>query len=115
VKVVARRYLPEKIVGRRKAGFAVPVTDWLRPGGPLADYLDVLTEPRARDRGFLDAAEVRAVVDEHRRAVRDHGELLWALVNLELWHRVMLDNPDAAQGFGEPVAGVAAVGGARGA
>jgi hypothetical protein len=29
-------------------------------------------------------------VHEHRSGTRDHGELLWGLVNLELWHRIMV-------------------------
>ncbi len=90
VKHIARKYLPSQIVDRRKAGFAVPIAQWLRDG-ILRPYADMLLEPRALQRGVVDPVEVRRIVDEHQSNRQDHGELLWGLVNLELWHRVMID------------------------
>jgi len=97
LKHMARRHLPARIIDRRKAGFAVPVTAWLRPGGPLAEYVDMLLEPRTTSRGYLDAAELRRVVDDRRSGRHDHGELLWGLINLELWQRVMIDHAAAGE------------------
>jgi asparagine synthase (glutamine-hydrolysing) len=91
LKELARSHLPARIVDRRKEGFAVPVSAWLRPGGPLADHLALLDEPRSRERGFFDRAEVARLVAQHRGGERDHGEILWGLVNLELWQRTMVD------------------------
>jgi asparagine synthase (glutamine-hydrolysing) len=91
VKQVARRHVPANVIDRPKKGFGVPIARWLMPGGPLAPYADLLLEPRARTADYVDRARVRRAVEEHRAGTRDHGELLWGLLNLELWHRVMLE------------------------
>jgi asparagine synthase (glutamine-hydrolysing) len=93
LKHLARRHLPAPIIDRRKAGFAVPVTAWLRPEGPLAPYVDMLLEPRTTQRGYLELAELRRLVEDHRLERQDYGELLWGLINLELWQRTMIDTP----------------------
>jgi asparagine synthase (glutamine-hydrolysing) len=93
LKHTAGRYLPAQIIDRSKAGFAVPVAEWLRSGGALDEYLGMLLEPRARARGWLADGAVAQLVGEHRAGVRDHGELLWGLINLELWQRVLLEDP----------------------
>lgn len=90
IKHIARQYLPSQIVDRKKAGFAVPISDWLQTG-VLRSHTELLLEPRALSRGLFDDAAVRRVVEEHRSGLADHGELLWGMVNLELWHRVMID------------------------
>ena len=79
-----------ELVDRRKAGFAVPISQWLRDG-VLRSYTDMLVEPRTLERGLLQRTEVTRIVEEHRSRRHDHGEILWGLVNLELWHRVMID------------------------
>jgi asparagine synthase (glutamine-hydrolysing) len=99
VKAVARRYLPEEIVERGKAGFSVPLTSWLRPGGVLADQAQLLLDPRSLERGILMPELVGRVVDEHVRGRRDHGELLWGLVNLEVWHRLFVDRDRVGLGL----------------
>lgn len=91
LKCMARRHLPARIIDRRKAGFAVPVTTWLRPGGPLSEFVDLLLEPRTTSRGYLEGTQLQRAVEEHRSGGWDHGELLWGLINLELWQRLMID------------------------
>ena len=84
---MAARYLPAAITRRDKAGFAVPLAAWLRPGGALADTLALLLEPGSASRGYCMPAELARLVEEHRGGRRDHAEVLWPLLNLELWHR----------------------------
>ncbi|MBV8202727.1 MAG: asparagine synthase (glutamine-hydrolyzing), partial [Acidobacteria bacterium] len=88
LKRVGARYLPAAITKRRKAGFSVPVAAWLRPGGALADTVALLLEPASASRGYCSASELGKLVEDHRRGRRNHAEALWALINLELWHRL---------------------------
>ncbi|HWP71890.1 MAG TPA: asparagine synthase-related protein, partial [Gemmatimonadaceae bacterium] len=55
-------------------------------------YIDefVLGE-RAEARNLFDRAYVRALANEHAGGVRDHTERLWALLNVEIWHRIFID------------------------
>lgn len=103
VKRFAAPHLPDTIIYRKKAGFAVPVSRWLRPGGVLSKALDSIVDERARDRGLFRPEAVARRVDEHRQGLKDHGELLWGLVNLELWQRSMIDSttpPELGAGGG---------------
>ncbi len=87
LKRVARKLLPEGIVGRPKKGFGMPIARWLRDelGELLRDAL--LDGSSLAASGALDRAEVARLVDEHARGAIDHRQRLWALVVLELWRR----------------------------
>jgi asparagine synthase (glutamine-hydrolysing) len=78
--------VPAEILRRPKQGFGVPVREWINE--QLRDqFREVLTEPRTLQRGYMNAAYVRLLLDEHERGRRDHSQCLWALFMLELWHR----------------------------
>jgi asparagine synthase (glutamine-hydrolysing) len=90
-----RDHLPPEILSRKKMGFPVPVGAWLRGAHrPLLDEY-VLGE-RALARGLFDPAALRSVVDRHVVAGENHSERLWALVTLELWHRIFIDGEEPA-------------------
>jgi asparagine synthase (glutamine-hydrolysing) len=91
LKHVAARYLPARIVHRRKVGFTVPLTHWF--AGPWRALLgEVLLSERCLDRGYYDPAVMRGIVDDHlgRRVDREQG--IWLLLALELWHRLFVDD-----------------------
>jgi asparagine synthase (glutamine-hydrolysing) len=96
-----RDFLPPEILARGKMGFPVPVGRWFREG-----YAGIVNEfvlgARATERGLFDPATVQTLVREHA-ADRDHTERLWALVNVEIWHRLFIDgeSPDDV-GAGAP-------------
>jgi len=82
--------LPREIIWRKKHGFGVPIGRWFRAG--LKDFLcDNLLSPTALRRGYFDEQAVRRLVGEHLSGKRDHGHRLWALLTLEIWHRVFID------------------------
>ena len=69
-------------VRRDKMGFPVPLAAWAR--GPLRSFFrDLLTDSTARSRGYYDADGVERLL----RGESIEARHLWALVNLELWHR----------------------------
>ena len=82
--------VPPSILTRRKMGFPVPVGRWLRDGfRPIVD--EFVLGGRAQARGFFDPAALRRLVDEHRAGWTAHGDRLWLLVNLEIWHRIFCE------------------------
>lgn len=76
--------VPAEVVGRRKAGFNVPMARWLV--GPLGGLLDELMASQGVG-GLLDGKGVARLVGEHRARVRDHSRSLWAMVCLLLFLR----------------------------
>ena len=82
--------LPPEILSRKKMGFPVPVGAWLRTSHQHVVHEFVLSE-RALGRDLFDAGAIRALVGEHMAGAARHDERLWALVNLEVWHRLWMD------------------------
>lgn len=86
-KYLLKRYaqeagIPRRVARRRKLGFPVPWSDWVR--GPLKDFVSSSIE----EAGWMDAhfhrEGLREVLREHQ-AGADHGVLLFNLVVLAHW------------------------------
>ncbi len=91
LKKAVEDLLPRSIVYRPKLGFPTPWSRWLA-GAQLDAIEQMLVEPRSLDRGFFQRAAVEKLFREHRARYRDHYDRIWRLLNLELWHRVCLEN-----------------------
>lgn len=91
VKKSAEQYLPNDIVYRNKVGFGAPISEWLRNSAGLGRYLDIILDKKAKERGYFDHKIIEKMVSEHLNRNVDHGEILWGLLNLELWHRNFID------------------------
>lgn len=75
---------PRELFERPKAGFGVPVGDWLR--GPLRDWAEaLLDERRLREDGYLDPAIVRRRWNAHLSGERDDVPGIWALLMFQAW------------------------------
>jgi asparagine synthase (glutamine-hydrolysing) len=87
--------VPSEILTRPKMGFPVPIGRWL--GGPFGSVVrEFVLSPRVAERGLFRQSELHRLVAEHQSGRVNHGERLWLLVNLEIWHRVFLENESAA-------------------
>lgn len=90
LKRVAERYVPSGLIHRRKRGFVMPASGWLR--GELEPYARAtLGSERFLDRGWLRPDAVRALLAEHASGRRDWGQQIWTLMILEVWARLALD------------------------
>jgi asparagine synthase (glutamine-hydrolysing) len=82
--------IPDEIINRPKQGFDVPIRRWFNH--ELRELLDdTLSDRRTRERGDFNQRAALAILDEHRRGVRDHARHLWGLLSLELWRRAFID------------------------
>jgi asparagine synthase (glutamine-hydrolysing) len=90
LKQAVEDVLPHSIIYRKKMGFPTPWAWWLA-GPQLGDLEKTLLEPRSMERGLFRPEAVRQLFAEHRAGHRDHGNRIWRLLNLELWHRVFVD------------------------
>ncbi len=94
LKQAVEDLLPKSIVYRKKMGFPTPWEYWL--AGPQLDDLErMLLEPRSTERGLFRPEMVKRIFAEHRSKTRDHGNRIWRLINLEIWHRVLIDGEPA--------------------
>ena len=91
LKKAVEDLLPHSILYRPKLGFPTPWSRWL--AGPRFDSIrKLLLEPRSMERGLFQSAAMERLFEEHRSKHRDHSDRIWRLLNLELWHRVCLEN-----------------------
>lgn len=78
------REAPAALFERPKAGFAVPVGEWLR--GPLRDWAEALLDPaRLAGDGYFDPAVIRARWDQHLRGTVDATPALWSVLMFQSW------------------------------
>jgi asparagine synthase (glutamine-hydrolysing) len=92
-------FLPPPILGRRKMGFGVPVSRWIR--GDLRDHVyEVLLDRRTLHRGYFEKQGIERLLEEHRSLRYDHSAKIWALLFLEIWFRVFIDQKDDAVSHG---------------
>jgi len=93
VKRVARRYLPDDIVDRRKVGFRVPMDSWLR-SGPLEEMAwDLLGSSDSLVANLMDRAAVQSLLSRHRNGTTNEEHRIWSLLSLEVWHRKCFRTP----------------------
>ncbi len=83
LRQLLHRYVPQALIDRPKAGFALPLSGWL--SGPLRDWAeDLLDDGRLRHEGFFDADAVRRIwTDQHR--LGDQHQILWSVLMFQSW------------------------------
>ncbi len=86
LKAVASELLPPEIVQRPKAGFGVPISQWLRHDlGQTVREMTYWKQEWDPD-GLFNAEEVKRISEEHLDGYCDHSFELWALLCFKLWH-----------------------------
>ncbi|AQR75533.1 asparagine synthase (glutamine-hydrolyzing) [Sphingomonas sp. LM7] len=96
------RQAPQALFDRPKAGFAVPVGEWIK--GPLRDWAESLLDPRRlAEQGLVDAHRVRGRWAQHLSGQRNSEQAIWTMLMLQAWIDAQETGLDEA-----PVLGAAA-------
>lgn len=89
LKEVARRYLPDEVVYRKKVGFRVPLDQWFRAG--LRDAArDRLTGPSSFVGSTMNRSAVEGMLERHESGRSNEEIRIWTLMSLEMWHDVCI-------------------------
>jgi asparagine synthase (glutamine-hydrolysing) len=87
-------HLPHDLLYRPKMGFGCPIDHWLR--SDLREMAhDLLLSSRFEQRGIVTREYVERLLDEHMSGANSHHTRLFALLNLELWFRMWVDQAPA--------------------
>lgn len=76
--------LPREIVYRGKQGYSLPVKNLLR--GQLKDYMVERLHDSNIIRENMQMEYVDTLIQEHCSMRQNHNHILWALLNLAVWH-----------------------------
>jgi asparagine synthase (glutamine-hydrolysing) len=84
LRQVLYRHVPRRLIERPKAGFGIPLGEWLR--GPLREWADdLLSGRRLETEGFFDSAEISKKWSEHTSGKRDWQYHLWTILMFQAW------------------------------
>lgn len=84
LRQIVYRHVPPELVERPKAGFAVPLADWIR--GPLREWARALTEPQRLAReGYFNPAEVNRLHARVETGQRHRVHQLWVVLMFQAW------------------------------
>lgn len=79
------RYVPRELIERPKAGFSIPLGDWLR--GPLREWAEsLLNVEKLSGQGFLDTEKVSVMWQQHLSSSYDRSPYLWNVLMFQAWH-----------------------------
>ena len=82
--------LPKKILYRKKKGFSIPASSWLR--NELKEMvLDVLSPAQLKRTGFFNPEYVKELLNQHFHGVKDNSRPIWGLLTFMLWHRTFME------------------------
>lgn len=77
-------HVPRSLLERPKAGFAIPVGEWVK--GPLRGWAEDLLNPNLiKSQGYLNSKKVAAVWSEHQQGRGNHQHRVWALLMFQSW------------------------------
>lgn len=90
LRKVGGRYLPRKVLMRRKQGFGFPLGAWMRKdlAGVLQEFLG---SSRFAELGIFRQEQVDILIQEHLAGKVDHSYRLWILLNLEILQRLYFE------------------------
>lgn len=85
-KKVAARWLPRRILKRKKIGFTNPMSDWLT--NELERYfLGLINDRHSLTRRFFNIDFVNNMFNMHKSGKRDFKRNLFLMLSMEQWHR----------------------------
>jgi asparagine synthase (glutamine-hydrolysing) len=82
LKKIASGMLPSKIIHRKKRGFTVPVSAWLKKSSLIRQFI---TDKAYYDHGFLNYNYACQLFTEHINRRRDNARQLWLIFVFNYW------------------------------
>jgi len=91
LKSALRGVIPDEVLDRPKMGFGVPLIRWFRE--ELRDLPgEVLLGSDSRIHAYIKPAAVERMIQQHHAETVDHSLRLWVLLQLEYWHREVVES-----------------------
>jgi len=86
LRQILYRHVPQELIDRPKAGFAIPVGEWLR--GPLRDWAEeLLSEDKLIEDGLFNPEPIRRLWAEHLSGRHDRTTGIWTILMFQAWRK----------------------------
>lgn len=90
LKKIALKYFPENLVLRKKCGFGLPISDWLRE--------DHVLKPQARKllnhsiiKEYFNTKNLSFIINDHISKKQDNSSILFSLIGLVTWYDIFIE------------------------
>jgi asparagine synthase (glutamine-hydrolysing) len=84
LREVLYKHVPKQLIERPKAGFSIPLAEWLR--GPLKNWAEsLLDEKRLYGEAYFDVQYVRNLWVSHLSGKRNCQTILWNILMFQQW------------------------------
>ncbi len=97
--------IPDRVIGRKKRGFGVPINEWMF--GRMSGFVeDSLLNGSLRRLELFDYDYIKLLLAQHRQGRVNNSFFLWSLLNLSLWYERWIEgsgNPVSKSGSVEAV------------
>ncbi|MFB3041364.1 MAG: asparagine synthase (glutamine-hydrolyzing), partial [Candidatus Poribacteria bacterium] len=85
--------LPKQILYRKKKGFSIPASSWLR--NELKDMvLEFLSPAELKRTGYFNPDYVKELLNQHFHGLKDNSRPIWGLLTFMLWHRTFMEQTE---------------------
>lgn len=90
-KQAARKWLPSKIINRKKRGFATPMDQWLQ--SDLAEKAkEIINDKNSASRNYFNLPYINRMIELHERRKENYQRHIFALLSFEVWHKRFFDS-----------------------
>jgi asparagine synthase (glutamine-hydrolysing) len=90
-KKACEKWLPKKVVYRRKLGFSNPVEHWMR--SRMKEFVeDCLLSSDSSMKIYFNQDYIRKILELDREGKAQYRRHIYLMVSLELWHRRFMRN-----------------------
>lgn len=89
-KKALEKWLPRKIIERKKKGFANPINNWLR--SKMSYFVDdCLLNEKSSVNKYFNKTYINKLIRLHKEGKEDYMRHIYLLISFELWHRQFID------------------------
>lgn len=90
-KKAIEKWLPKKIIYRKKRGFSTPIDEWLQ-----SDFAktakNIFNKKESACRNYFNLNFINRMIDQHQNRKEDFKRHIFLLLSFELWHKAFFEN-----------------------
>ncbi len=86
LKKSLRKLLPDSILYRKKKGFGIPLSSWIRTS-LRPELEETLSSTNIAKAGLFNPKTIRRLLDEHYAGTHDNRKQIWTLFMFERWRQ----------------------------